>query len=101
MSGLDGLAVSQLTEFLRVKASLKNSGHEPNQPLSVSDELSKHLQPTKPHPYYIYAMSFLFFSLKYLSCTLSFPIKVMKNVFIIFPVSIMIDIFLFFSPMLV
>lgn len=61
MNGLDGLAVSQLTEFLRVKASLKNSGHEPNQPLSVSDELSKHLQPTKPHPYYIYAMSFLFF----------------------------------------
>lgn len=61
MNGLDGLAVSQLTEFLRVKASLKNSGHEPNQPLSVSDELSKHLQPTKPHPYYIYATSFLFF----------------------------------------
>lgn len=58
MHGLDGLAVSQLTKFLGVKANSKNSGHGPNQPLSVSDELSKRLQPTKSHPYSSYTKSF-------------------------------------------
>lgn len=32
-----------------IKAHLKNSGPEPNQPLTLSDEHSKHLQLTMPH----------------------------------------------------
>lgn len=50
-------AANKSSKLSRVNANSKNSGHGPNQPLTVSDAHSEHLQSTKPPPYYIFVES--------------------------------------------
>lgn len=61
------MLANQSTKLSRVRANSKNSGRGPNQPLTLSDEHSKHLQPTRPHPNCIFLQVFgLFFSVIYI-----------------------------------